>query len=185
MYQPEEKHDTYLIPPNFIEGGTLFGGAFKLRNVIEAGILVAAVGIPVLMLELTLTAKIIVLCLTALPLGLLALIGISGESLSSHVLAFFKFLQNRRVIRMAEEKEPKKAVNDKKGKPKAEKARFRKQATSNYLNPCAEYLPIEKIENGIIYTRDHRYVKIIEVVPINFLLRSGREQRSIIYSFIS
>ena len=185
MYQPEEKHDTYLIPPNFIEGGTLFGGAFKLRNVIEAGILVAAVGIPVLMLELTLTAKIIVLCLTALPLGLLALIGISGESLSSHVLAFFKFLQNRRVIRMAEEKKPKKAVNDKKVKPKAEKARSRKQATSNYLNPCAEYLPIEKIEKGIIYTRDHRYVKIIEVVPINFLLRSGREQRSIIYSFIS
>ena len=44
---------------------------------------------------------------------------------------------------------------------------------------------MDKIENGIIYTKDHRYVKIIEVVPINFLLRSPREQRSIIYSFIS
>ena len=28
-------------------------------------------------------------------------------------------------------------------------------------------------------------MKIIEVVPINFLLRSAREQRSIIYSFVS
>ena len=28
---------------------------------------------------------------------------------------------------------------------------------------------IEKIANGIIYTKDHRYIKLIEVVPINFL----------------
>ena len=49
----------------------------------------------------------------------------------------------------------------------------------------AQYLPIEDIRNGIIYTRDHRYVKIIEVTPINLLLRSAREQRNIIYSFIS
>lgn len=31
--------DTYIIPPNFIESGTFFGGMFKARNVIEAGIL--------------------------------------------------------------------------------------------------------------------------------------------------
>ena len=49
----------------------------------------------------------------------------------------------------------------------------------------ADYLPIRKIENGIIYTKDHRYVKVVEVIPINFLLRSAREQRSIIYSFVS
>ncbi len=30
--------DIYHIPPNFIEGGTVLGGLFKLRNVIEAGI---------------------------------------------------------------------------------------------------------------------------------------------------
>ena len=53
------------------------------------------------------------------------------------------------------------------------------------LNPVADYLPIEKIDNGIIYTKDHRFVKVVEIIPINFLLRSAREQRSIIYSFIS
>ena len=58
-------------------------------------------------------------------------------------------------------------------------------AETQCLNPIAEYLPIETIANGIIYTKDHRYVKIVEVIPINFMLRSPREQRSIIYSFIS
>ena len=65
------------------------------------------------------------------------------------------------------------------------KASGRAVQESKYLNPVAEYLPIYKIENGIIYTKDYRYVKIVEVNPVNFMLRSSREQRSIIYSFIS
>ena len=72
-------HDTYIIPPNFIETGTFFGGMFRARNVIEAGILVFAIGAPVfLFLPFGLTTRIIILCLTALPVGLVALIGISG-----------------------------------------------------------------------------------------------------------
>ena len=27
-----EEADVYVIPPNFIEGGKLFGGMFKMRN---------------------------------------------------------------------------------------------------------------------------------------------------------
>lgn len=34
----------------------------------------------------------------------------------------------------------------------------------------SSYLPIRQIKNGIIYTTDHRYVKLIEILPINFLL---------------
>ena len=33
------ERDTYIIPPNFIESGTLFGGMIKVRNAVEAGIL--------------------------------------------------------------------------------------------------------------------------------------------------
>ena len=76
-------------------------------------------------------------------------------------------------------------ANETADKPKKETKNRRRTADSAFLNPVAEYLPIEKIENGIIYTKDHRYIKVIEVMPINFLLRSAREQRSIIYSFIS
>ena len=69
--------------------------------------------------------------------------------------------------------------------PKENAVSGRAAQENRYLNPVAEYLPIYKIENGIIYTKDYRYVKIVEVNPVNFMLRSSREQRSIIYSFIS
>lgn len=49
----------------------------------------------------------------------------------------------------------------------------------------SSYLPICQIKNGVIYTTDHRYVKLIEILPINFLLRSSSEQRNIIMSFMS
>lgn len=88
MSKNSEHHDTYIIPPNFIEGSTLFGGMFKIRNVIEAGVLAAAVGVPVFSLDLSLTVRIIILCLTALPLALFALMGIAGEPLSSYIIAF-------------------------------------------------------------------------------------------------
>ena len=72
-------HDTYIIPPNFIETVTFFGGMFRARHVIEAGILVFAIGIPVfLVLPFGLTIRIIILWLSALPLGLVPLLGISG-----------------------------------------------------------------------------------------------------------
>lgn len=74
----QEQRDSYVIPPNFIEGGSFFGGLFKARNVVEAVILAAGTGLPILTLSLTLTVRIILLCLTSLPLALLALIGSRG-----------------------------------------------------------------------------------------------------------
>ena len=45
--QKDSEFETYTIPPNFIEGSTLFGGLFKLRNAIEAGVLAIGAGLPV------------------------------------------------------------------------------------------------------------------------------------------
>ena len=243
-------HDIYIIPPNFIETGTFFGGMFRARNVIEAGILALAIGTPVfLCLPFGLTARIIALCLTALPVALVALIGISGESLSQFLITFLKYLRNRRVVggdgeqpcekvgkhlkqkppkertpkaskhrrsgeadfpaefdevrgyEIREKLRPKKNTRKerpvkankakKKAKKRPEKERMPKRPAHikedkpPCVNPVADYLPIEKIANGIIYTKDHRFVKVVEVVPINFMLRSAREQRNIIYSFVS
>ena len=94
----QEQRDSYVIPPNFIEGGSFFGGLFKARNVVEAVILAAGTGLPILTLSLTLTVRIILLCLTSLPLALLALIGIAGMPLSSYIILFFRFLRNRRSL---------------------------------------------------------------------------------------
>ena len=249
-------HDIYIIPPNFIETGTFFGGMFRARNVIDAGILAFAIGTPVfLFLPFGLTARIIALCLTALPVALVALIGISGESLSQFLVTFLKYLRNRRVVggdgeqpcektapsksagkhlkqkppkerkpkapkhrrsgeadfpaefdevrgyEIREKLRPKKNTRKerpvkankakKKAKKRPEKERMPKRPAHikeekpPCVNPVADYLPIEKIANGIIYTKDHRFVKVVEVVPINFMLRSAREQRNIIYSFVS
>ena len=302
----QNDHDTYIIPPNFVDTGTFFGGMFRARNVIEAGILAAVTGLPVfLFLPFSLTARIIVLCLTTLPLVLFALIGISGESLSSFLVIFLKYMKNRRIVGGGESQETErtaasakkvrksgkkknpvcsentasastrqemktdrsnhKSVKNEKiggisgwrrrgeedfpaefdqikgyeirqklrpsqtqkkqqdgtqrkksagGRKRGSQQDSRKKAAGKsagpdhrnnwqkkgrsprkplrtpepqftHLNPVADYLPIRKIENGIIYTKDHRYVKVVEVIPINFLLRSAREQRSIIYSFVS
>ena len=93
-----EELDVYVIPPNFIEGGKLFGGMFKMRNAIEAGILAGGSGTFILKLPVSLTAKIIILCIISLPLAIFGLIGVDGESLSEFVINVFKFLRNRRTL---------------------------------------------------------------------------------------
>lgn len=232
----QEENDVYIIPPNFIETGSLFGGTIKLRNAAEALLLSLLIGLPICYLPFTLTTKIIIACLTLLPAALFAIIGVGGESLSSFVINFFIYLKNRRIIGFAEEADVsrknkaikadkrslsgrlflKKDRNYSEVHPKKEdfaeefgQHKERRQRKRNKsikkeqalkhpgkcsckeepelppLNSTAAYLPIQRIENGIVYTKDHRYVKIIEVIPINFLLRSAREQRNIIYSFVS
>ena len=44
---------------------------------------------------------------------------------------------------------------------------------------------IVDIRNGIVETTDGRYVKILEIEPINFMLRSSEEQYNILSSFAS
>ena len=328
MNNPEEQQIA-LIPRNFIERVTFMGGMFKIRNAIEGAILAIGIAIPVVHLPLSLTIRIIILCMTSLPAAMVALIGIGGESLTAFLMNAVRFLFNRRILyrldtkpepkgkqrKNPRQKEPKTKKNrEKKEKPspqpmeiathdeevpcnmpssseeeilpdskvsptpaskkkerrlydistkrgikkqaredirilkfekkqrkkeqakalkvakrekkqrlKTEKQRHKeklhqdklaqkeakrlekaakKEARSNKKQPdpspsvsskkkkrkdmtLEDYLPIDKIANGIIYTTDHRYVKILEIEPINFLLRSAREQQGIIYSFIS
>lgn len=328
MNNPEEQQIS-LIPRNFIERGTFMGGMFKIRNAIEGAILAIGIAIPIVHLPLSLTIRIIILCMTSLPAAMVALIGIGGESLTAFLMNAVRFLFNRRILyrldtkpepkgkqrKNPRQKEPKTKKNrekkeklppqpmetathdeevpcnmpssseeeilpdskvastpaskkkerrlydistkrgikkqaredirilkfekkqrkkeqakalklakrEKKQRLKTEKQRHKeklhqdklaqkeakrlekaakKEARSNKKQPdpspsvsskkkkrkdmtLEDYLPIDKIANGIIYTTDHRYVKILEIEPINFLLRSAREQQGIIYSFIS
>ncbi len=227
----EEKHQIYIIPQNFIDTGTFFGGMFKLRNTLEAGAIALCIGLPVLSLALPLTTKIIILCLTALPLALFALIGISGDSLSEFIINFFRFLKNRRTLYRSDveisteeqSKKPSKAKKERKAKPHKAKqeaedfdeefsysgdvktSKVRKEKPKRYkevkkvskekkdaprkssskASVLDEYIPISKISNGIIHTNDNRFIKILEIEPINFLLRSAKEQKNIIWSFVS
>lgn len=282
----QEEHSIFHIPPNFISSGTFWGGRLPIRNAIEGIVLTIGVGYPIIQLHCNFTVKIILLCLTALPLFMLALIGIGGESLTAYLWNAIKYVTKRRILYRSdcipEKPEKKRKVPRKRehhSKPSKEKKEekhserptspqfskkkerrqfdtstkrgIRKQAKEDIRilkyeakmqkkqekksrkdtvrmekeekkrkqmeekaalkslrleekaakHPAKEpkssgtkkkkpilledYLPIEKIEHGVIYTTDHRYIKILEVEPINFLLRSAREQQGIIHSFIS
>ncbi len=165
----------------------------KLRNAIEAVVFVLGVSIPILKITaLSFNGKIIILCLTALPIGIFSLIGIGGESLTSFIINFFRFIKSRRTICKddtiinQEEKSERLIFKDMGDLPEEYDEKTKKYKSiknkNTYIN---DFFPIEKIENGICYLKDKRYIKIIEIEPINFLLRSSREQRNIIYSYMS
>ena len=53
------------------------------------------------------------------------------------------------------------------------------------LSFTQDFIPIKNLEHGIIETTDGRYIKILEIEPVNFMLRSEEEQYEIICSFAS
>lgn len=53
------------------------------------------------------------------------------------------------------------------------------------LSFTQDFIPIKNLEHGIIETTDGRYIKILEIEPINFMLRSEEEQYEIICYFAS
>ena len=210
--QPEER-DVYFIPPNFLTSGRLFGGAVRIRNAIEAVILVVATGIPIIKLPFSLTTRIILLCLIPLPLGIFGVIGIEGDALTEFLLTWIMWLKNRRVLYRSDTeqqksiyhkpkmaavhqppeqlgitiKQPKSMPHKKRRRtPHSDKKHVSKTVKEQKREHSTEELiPVKDIRNGIVELTDGRYIKILEVEPINFLLRSVREQKGIIYSFAS
>lgn len=54
-----------------------------------------------------------------------------------------------------------------------------------YENSTQKWLPISEFRDGIVVMKDGRYVKVIEVLPVNFYLKSETEQQNIIYYYAS
>ncbi len=54
-----------------------------------------------------------------------------------------------------------------------------------YAGSVQEWLPARNIYNGVVITKDGRFVKIIETLPVNFHLKTPAEQQNIIYYFAS
>ena len=46
-----------------------------------------------------------------------------------------------------------------------------------------DFIPVRDIRDGIVELNDNRFIKILEIEPINFMLRSEEEQAGIIASF--
>ncbi len=51
-----------------------------------------------------------------------------------------------------------------------------KQAhAAQYRNSAQGWLPVLDVQNGVVITKDNRYVKILELMPVNFYLKSAIE----------
>jgi len=59
------------------------------------------------------------------------------------------------------------------------------QDLNAYDGSVQDWLPIKNIVSGMIVTKDKRFVKILEVLPVNFHLKTPHEQQNIIHYFAS
>lgn len=199
-----EERDAYLIPQNFVDTGTILGGTVKLRNAVEAAVLAVGSAIPLFYLPMEFNIRLMIVIAVSVPLGVFGVVGIGGDSLTQFVAHWFRFMKRRRIVtptpqgnleanrhrhlRLISKRYRVVYYDDSDTLPHNAQVLQRKADRHGKLvkrQTLYDLLPIEKIENGILHTTDDRYIKILEIEPINFLLRSPREQRSVIYSFAS
>lgn len=93
-----EISNIYAIPANFTDSGKLLGGLLEVRNTIEAVLLVGLIGYPEVLLPLPGTMKVVVMTVTLLPLGIVALMGIAGDSLLQYAGHMLRHWTRRRKL---------------------------------------------------------------------------------------
>ena len=100
--EEKEQENIYSVPANYTDSGKILGGLLSVRNVIEAIILVAFAEVKLLPIEDT--ARIVVMVVTLLPLGIVSLIGIDGDSLLQYFGYIVHFLFRRRKLHFQEKR---------------------------------------------------------------------------------
>ena len=60
-----------------------------------------------------------------------------------------------------------------------------KAPENRYESSTQRWLPVETVKDGIIILKDGRFIKILEILPVNFYLKSDVEQENIIYYYAS
>lgn len=93
-----ERVDVYTIPPNFAQEGTILSGRVRFRNAFEAGILGVFLLQILLSMDFGIRVKIYVGVAVLIPALIFAILGIQGESLTSFLFQFLKYLNRRRML---------------------------------------------------------------------------------------
>ena len=100
----EEENKYYVIPANYTDSGKWLGGLLSFRNAVETVILLAGLGyVEGALIPMNGTVRIIVMVLTMLPLGLITMMGIDGDSLFEYIGHIFKFLRRKRKLHFKKE----------------------------------------------------------------------------------
>lgn len=180
MAEHKEQYDAFAVPRNFGEDGISFNGLSR-RNLAEGCILAVTTGYPIVFhLPVDLSLRIILLCFISLPLFFVGLVGYGGESLSQFLVTVVKFLFHRRCLRYyidagEPESEKKKglarlrsflkdkdAIHYQKPQRKAKKptdAKSPQKESRRIHNMAQEFFSVEDIRDGMIITKDKRYIK--------------------------
>jgi hypothetical protein len=99
--EEQEYSNVYAIPPNYTDSGKLFGGMLETRNAIETGFLLLLIGYPELMwLSVSAAAKVVIMVVTLLPLGVVGIMGIGGDSLTGYLARVVLFWARRRKLHL-------------------------------------------------------------------------------------
>ena len=97
--EEREYSNIYAIPANYTDSGGVFGGMLNTRNTIETCFLLLLFGYPQLMwFSLPIGTTVVVMIVTLLPVGVIGLMGIGGDSLMQHIAHMVKFLIRRRKL---------------------------------------------------------------------------------------
>ena len=122
----KEFSNVFAIPANDTDSGKILGGMLEPRNAIEALVLIVLVGYPELMLiPMPSTIRIVVMTVTLIPLGVVAMMGIDGDSLFQylgHIIYYFVSRRKLTFRRVGYKYDPAQFRKRKKAKKKARKA---------------------------------------------------------------
>ncbi len=123
--EEKEYSNVYAIPANYTDSGKILGGMLEPRNAVETVILLVILGYPELMLiPMSGTMRIVVMTVTLLPLAVLSMMGIDGDSLFQyfgHMLRFFASRRKLHFRRVGYRYDPKQLRKKKKAGSKAKK----------------------------------------------------------------
>ena len=124
--EDREFDNVFSIPANYTDSGKILGGMLEPRNAIEAVILLVVVGYPELMwIPMPSTIRIVVMTVTLIPLAVVAMMGIDGDSLFQYLGHIIYYFFNRRKLtfrRGGYKYDPAQLRKKKKGKKKTGKA---------------------------------------------------------------
>ncbi|WP_289422296.1 hypothetical protein, partial [Thomasclavelia cocleata] len=96
----EEINNTFIIPNNFMDSGKIFQGMFEIRNVVEAIIAVVVIGYSMFhLLTIDIKMKLVIMIVVLVPIGISALIGFQGDSITLFIKKLFLFIRNKRKLR--------------------------------------------------------------------------------------
>ena len=133
----EDRIDIYTIPPNFAEEGTLFSGRVKTRNAVETPMLLMVL-VPLLFsLNTTVKMNMYIGMIVLVPVVVVSVIGIQGESLFAFIASFFRYVRRRRCLTEPDEcyrleqnrRKEKVRTGGKQGREKSKKAEWRSTGT--------------------------------------------------------